>query len=206
MAINYSVLADIVDINNDTPRDTDTFFVDTNIWFWLTYTRASISGKYYQINSYPAYIKNALNSKLTLIQNTLSLAELAYIIERTEFNIYATANKFNKSRKKEFRHNFPAERAGVVTEITTAWNQVKTMGVPMDVKIDERNSNSIIARLGTQLMDGYDLFNIEIASKANVKQIITDDGDFVSVPGLQVFTSNPVVINAAKQQCKLMVR
>ncbi len=36
--------------------------------------------------------------------------------------------------------------------------------------------------------------------------VITDDGDFASVPGITVFTANARVINSAAQLGKLVVR
>jgi hypothetical protein len=40
----------------------------------------------------------------------------------------------------------------------------------------------------------------------NILQIITDDGDFATIPGIRVFTSNRRVINAAQQQEKILTR
>jgi len=42
MAINYVVQAEIVDIRTDAPLASDSFLVDTNVWGWTTYTRASL--------------------------------------------------------------------------------------------------------------------------------------------------------------------
>jgi hypothetical protein len=42
--------------------------------------------------------------------------------------------------------------------------------------------------------------------KAGIKQIITDDKDYLTVRGIKVFTANNGVISAAKSQGKLLVR
>ena len=42
--------------------------------------------------------------------------------------------------------------------------------------------------------------------KAGIVKIITDDGDFSTVPNILVFTSNVNVIQAAKVQGKLLKR
>ena len=42
--------------------------------------------------------------------------------------------------------------------------------------------------------------------KAGVVQVITDDGDYVTVPGIKVFTANHNVIRAARNQGKLITR
>ena len=45
MASNHPqrILADVVDIRNDTPKSDDVFMVDTNVWYFTTYTKASLS-------------------------------------------------------------------------------------------------------------------------------------------------------------------
>ncbi|MBG1240155.1 hypothetical protein [Nostoc sp. NZL] len=40
MVVNLSIQADIIDIKTDNPQQGDIFLVDTNVWFWQTYTNA----------------------------------------------------------------------------------------------------------------------------------------------------------------------
>ena len=42
--------------------------------------------------------------------------------------------------------------------------------------------------------------------KAAIDQVITDDGDYVTVPGIRAFTANQNAIAAAKSQGKLITR
>jgi hypothetical protein len=56
------------------------------------------------------------------------------------------------------------------------------------------------------LLDGYDLLILEAMDKAGVKQIITDDVDYLTVPGIKVFAANSGAISAARSQGKLLVR
>ena len=72
--------------------------------------------------------------------------------------------------------------------------------------IDETKTNTALLRFQTQLLDGYDLLILEAMDKAGVKQIITDDGDYLTVPGIRVFTANSGAISAARSQGKLLVR
>lgn len=209
MAVNYTVHAEVVDIRNDTPGQDDIFLVDTNVWYWTTYSRANQADtrpKTYQINNYPAYIKKALSSKSQLCGCGLSLAELAHLIEKTELEIYSRITGFDKTRKKEFRHNHSPQRVNVVAEIQTAWSQVKIMAKAIDIQINESSTDNALSRLSTQQLDGYDLFILEAISKIGVVKIITDDGDYVTVPDIQVFTANQNVITTAQNQGKLIVR
>lgn len=209
MAINYTIQADVVDIRQDTPKPDDAFLVDTNVWYWLTYTRASQGDKpprSYQIKEYPSYINKARLVKNQIYRCGLSFAELAHLIEKTELEIFAKASGFDKNKKKEFRHNYPKERTNVVSEIQAAWGSVETMSQTVDIQINKLTTDAALSRLSTQILDGYDLFILESIMKAGIVKVITDDGDFATVPDILVFTSNPSAIQAARTQGKLVKR
>lgn len=201
MAVNYTVQAEVVDIRSDTPKKDDIFLVDTNVWYWYTYTNASISSRPYQIREYPSYLAKAISANSLLLYCGLSFAELAHQIEKTQREIFSSTIK-----PKEYRHNFPAERAKVVAEVQAAWNQVTSIAACAEILINETTTNTALIRFQTQLLDGYDLLILEAMDKAGVKQIITDDGDYVTVPGIKVFTANGGAISAARIQGKLLVR
>lgn len=207
MPVNYIIQADIVDLRTDDPKPEDIFLVDSNIWYWLTYTRASLSTRpprTYQINDYPAYISKALFVKSNLFSCGLSLAELAHLIERTEREIFVRSNGYVAA--KEFRHNYLIERKNTVDEIHAAWEQIKIMAQNVDARIDHTVINTALSRLSAQPLDGYDLFILEAISNAGIMKVITDDGDYATVPGIHVFTANQNVLAAAQSQGRLITR
>ena len=207
MAINYRIAADVVDIRKDSPREQDIFLVDTHIWYWITYTRASLSNDkpmYYQTFEYPEYINKALDVNTKLYRCGLSFAELAHLIEKAEREIFARLT--GSIGKKEYRHHYPVARNDMVKEVNSAWGQVKTMALPLDIAVDETLISAALRRFEKECLDGYDVFFAETMSKAGVAQLITDDGDFSTVAGIVVFTANEGVINAAQQQAKLIKR
>lgn len=201
MAVQYAVKAEVVNIQFDTPQKDDIFLVDTNVWYWLTYTQASTFADPYQINDYPAYLRKVISAQGLLLYCGLSLAELAHNIEQVERKIFPTTVK-----PKEYRHNYSIERANVVAEVIAAWSQVTSIAVSTDVTVDETTTNASLTRFQTQLLDGYDLLILEAMDKAGIVQVITDDGDYVTVPGIKVFTANRNVITAARNQGKLITR
>lgn len=209
MAVNYAIQAEVVDIQADRPRHSDKFLVDTNVWHWLTYPRANQSDKppsNYQTTKYPSYVGRAHSAKARLLYCGLTLAELSHLIEKTEREIFNRASGLSVG-SKEYRHNHVSERINkVVAEVEAAWGLVKTIAQPLDLLVDESTTNAALARLTTQPLDGYDLFILEAIAKAGVTQVITDDGDFAVVPGIQVFTSNRNLITAAQNQGKLLSR
>lgn len=207
MTVAYDIQADVIDIRFDKPRHQDSFFVDTNVWYWLTYTQASVAAKSSQVRVYPEYIKKIRSVNGRLARCNLVLAELAHIIESTEFKIFCNAHKKDPDTypKKKFRHNSPAERMDVIQEIESAWMQVEQLSVPVPVTIDDTAATTFIADLKTDKLDGYDLFYRDLLRK-HMFSILTDDGDFATVPGISVFTANLQVIDAARKCGKLKMR
>jgi hypothetical protein len=200
------IQADIIDIKTDTPQQSDIFFVDTNIWFWQTYTNAAFTAKRYQITDYPNYINKTRQNGATLTYSGLTLAELAHIIEKTEYDIYVKSNGYLHFKK--YRHDYPTERANVVAEVQFTWRRIKKIAIPIDLTVDDATTDAAINRFTTQAVDGYDLLMLEAISKAGAGtvKIITDDMDYSVVPGIQVFTSNKYVIQDAAMQKKLVRR
>lgn len=211
MPIGYSIKSDVVSILNDTPLQSDSFLVDTNVWFWMTYTRASNVPKskqpqFYQTNDYPNYISKAITAGSSLYRSGLNLSELSHIIEKKEFEIYQ--NDIDPTIKpKEFRHNLSNERISTVKEIEVSWNQVKSMSEFRDIIIDDSKCCDLIQLIKGSGIDGYDAFLTiqELAHNQNFN-IITDDGDFSTIPDICVFTANRTIINQAHKAGKLIVR
>jgi len=150
MAINYTIQAEVVDIQSDQPQESDIFFVDTNVWYWHTYSQASSLSLLYQTTDYPLYISKAISAKSLLLYTGLSLAELAHNIEAAERNIFM--NTHGAIRTKEYRHNYPTERAKVVAEVSYAWNQIKAIAAPINLMIDEPTADAALTRFQTYLM------------------------------------------------------
>lgn len=207
MPVKYIVEADVIDLRIGAPRPDDRFLVDSNVWFWTSYSWASQTALAYQVSAYPPFLSKALASGGQLYRCNLSFAELAHSIERAELAIYnKTRPAGSEVETKEYRHNYPSERTNVVAEVQSAWDIVKTMAQPLDVVIDETTTDAALKRLPTAKVDGYDLFILEAMSKQGISQVITDDGDFSTVSGIQVFTANANVIALARSQGKFRIR
>lgn len=209
MAVTYNVQAEVIDLRSDKPGPGDAFFVDTNVWYWLTYTRYRLAykprqPKAYQVRDYPAYIKKGRKAKAKLFTCGLCFSELANLIEKNELDIFRMSK--GQIEIKEFRHNEPSERKSVVTEIQDAWAMAKSFAGFIDVLLDEPLTDKVCHDITSCPADPHDLFMVENSIKAGVSQIITDDGDFATIPGIRVFTANRNVIQAARDQGKLILR
>lgn len=204
MSINYTIQADVIDIKADEPKGTDVFLVDSNVWFWVTYTSASTTAEPYQTLHYPAYVDKALAAGARICRSGLSMEELAHLIEETQWQIYSSY--VQKVKAKEYRHNFPDERTRVVSEVQVAWTQVKTMAEPVNITIDDATTDAALYSFQNHGVGGYDLFILETMARQNVLQIMTDDGDFATVPGIKVFTANRNILKAAHAQGRIVTR
>ena len=90
--------------------------------------------------------------------------------------------------------------------VSQSGSQVKSFATEINILVNNQVTDSALNRLQTQLLDGYDLLILEAMQRENIDSIITDDGDFITVPGIKVFTANNSVINAARNQGKLIIR
>jgi hypothetical protein len=207
MPPRYTVRAQVIDIRTDTPRPDDAFLVDTNVLYWTIYSGAGAlagSATPAQMSSYSAYFWQGIGAGATAYRTGVCLAELTHLIEQNERDAYATG--VASVSTKQYRHNLSSERTRVVGEIQKVWAKVKLHSQSLTLLMDDATSDAVLLRLSTQPVDGFDLFLLEAMSTADVNQVLTDDGDFCTVPGLQVFTANPRVIAAARSAGLLVVR
>lgn len=204
-AINYTISSEVIDITVDQPTSDDIFLVDTNVWYWLTYSRASMAPfppNNHQTTHYPNYVAKALTAGAKLLWSGLSLSELAHVIEKTEREIFSQSIS-----AKVFRHNHNVERVNVVNEIQSVWGQVKSMAHPLEnFTVDNYTTDNALSRIGNSKLDGYDAFIVNSLLDQGMVKVITDDGDYSSVPGLQVYTANYNVIQSSRSQGKAIVR
>jgi hypothetical protein len=207
MPINLTIQAEVIDIRSDTPRQDDIFLVDTNVWLWQTYTNAIASSRNApnKIRAYTPYLSKARKNGATLVYSGLILSELAHVIEKTERKIY-NQRTGSTLDAKEYRHSYPVERANVIAEVESAWNQVEGLAIPIDLTVNDEITKVSLTRFKTQALDGYDLLILEAIDRAEAGQIkiVTDDMDYAVVPDIQVFTNNGLVIQEAAAQGKLL--
>jgi hypothetical protein len=206
MPPNYTVRAAVVDVRRDTPRPTDRFFVDSNVWAWAFYfgTTAPSGAPIPQQPEYADYVQLTRDAGATRCRSGLSLAELASLIEANELDAYSIAVR--RLSVKEYRHNVPPERARVVRAIEKVWAEVEADSDLLPLPIDAPTIASARSRLSSELLDGHDVFLREAMLASGVTQLLSDDGDFSSAPGIELFTANPRVIAAAAAQGRLLAR
>lgn len=212
MSVQYQVRAQVVDLRTDRPQAGDRYYVDTNVWFWITYPNvqfASGAPHEQRVQAFTNYCQAALKVGGKLHWCGLSLAELAHGIESTEFNAYKAGGCTPLfANMKEYRHGHTAERKRVVESIETAWNSIQQLAepLPQSVLIDTSLVEVSLKALAKLPLDGYDLFPLKALHDSKVIQVISGDGDYCAVPGITLFTENRNVLQAARAQGKLLQR
>jgi predicted nucleic acid-binding protein len=200
------VQADVVDIGTDQPRKTDTFVADTNIWILFNYAPMTlVNSQSYRTTDYPPYLKKLRASGAKLAHSSLTLAELAHVIEGKEFDIWRKMPGNEDYRLKHFRRD-DIERKRVLEEVEDAWEATKAMSTCIDCVLDGLTADHTLERLRLYPLDGYDAMILAAMRGHDLKQLLTDDVDFVTVKGLTVFTANREAIRLAELQSRLIKR
>ena len=207
---SYTVQADVVDITRDRPGPGDGMWVDTNVWYWQTYSRASQRSRpptHWQVRDYPSYLQKCLVAGAKLHAFGLTLSELAAQIEHGEHEIAMSAGSVPAGTSlKDFRHNHSVLRAGVVQEIENAWTAVESIANIVPLSVDLGVVHQALQSFRSSALDAYDQFALQAISAHGISQVLSDDGDFCTVPGITLFTANRTVISSANAQGRLTVR
>lgn len=204
MAVNLTVRAKIIDIERYRPAAGEAFLVDTNVWWWAAYAFApelpnEKKPKPYQLSVYPDFLKRAKVAGALLHWSPLTWPELAHHIERTEFEMAKYYGSPDAQNAKTYRHNDANERARVVQTIADSWGEIEALGTPLaDVVLSPSSITEAVVLQNEAALDGYDLFLALALKRSNIAGILTDDGDFATVPGIRVFTANRNVLGANK--------
>jgi len=180
----------------------DLLLVDTSSWYFLAYSKASQMGSY-KARIYPRYVNRALRARAQVYRCGLSFSELAHVIEHNERDIWIRKN--GNIQEKEYR-NRQNERSAVVKEVESAWSVIKSISRQVDVTINDPLTEDALQRYKTHPLDGYDLYILSLMFQTGILQILTDDSDFAAIPGIKVLTCNNTVIEAAREQQRLVQR
>lgn len=203
--INYDIKSEVVDISKYNPTSRDSFFIDSNVLIWVfssKHSRGNERHGLYQSRAYPAYIHKALKAGSKLYVCGLSFSEISHFIEDMEFQHFSLMSPDVK--RKEYRHNYPAERNGIIEEINSAWSAVSQVTEILDISVDRSSVDNSLSLISSSMLDGYDVFLAAATKTHGILNILTDDGDFSSLEGVRLFTANYGVIMAAERQGRLV--
>lgn len=167
----------------------DIFVLDTNILYWTYYSRCTYS-KGYQKDYAPAIISlKAKENKLMVL--TISLCELSSIIERNEFNIYINTKGYDEYYTIKDYREVSEERKKNREQLELIYKQIKSFAAIEDTEITRQIIEDYYNSFTAYKLDIYDYVLVDYCKKNNIKNIITDDKDFISVlKDVNIYTAN----------------
>ena len=165
-----TVRATVINITSDQPKEGDRFLVDTQVWYWLTYSRSQNTTqppKDYQVEQYPTYIRQSIAAKSNLLWSGLAITELITLIEKSEYEIFCQERKLAKKTfpptLKKYRYGEPQTRSEqVIPEINAAWETIQGIGTCLEAHVNQEFIIQSIANLNIQATDGYDTLGMRI--------------------------------------------
>ena len=207
MSVQYAVQADVFDIRQTNPQGSDCFLVDSNVWLWMTYSNAGHDEPNWRaalMAKYVTFVQDAVINNGKVYCCGLSLAELSILLKPSVKSMRRAREP--ASRQKSIGITFTIQRTRIVVKFKCLEPGVyRREHKPLSITIDSSTTTAALNRLQTEKVDGYDLFILESMRSHGVEQVITDDGDFVTVPAFR-FSLLTATLSAARAQGRLITR
>ena len=176
----------IQQINKLSPKN-QKFFVDTNIWIFQSY----ISGILFDENkneksaAYSDFIQKVLDSGCQLFTSSLCLSEIGHVIEKKFFKIYKMENP--SVTLKQFRA-ITQKRNEIISIVKSIWEEINSLSTIIDFSVTKKAGDNMLEKLQEAPLDTYDAQYLLIMEDNKITNILTDDKDFRSVSGIDIYT------------------
>ena len=197
------VLANVYDLRsidtNIIPEHTK-FAIDTNVLYWMHYSRCNTTG--YQIMYYPQFISDLMERQISFVTTACNVSELLHLVEKKEYDIFKASNSVRNI--KEFRKN-KSERINVQKELEIIMMQIESMYSVQDFELDFSLLSKFVHNFDSHRCDNNDYSILTYLKDAGINNVITDDCDFITYAGINVYTANENIINEAKRKNILCV-
>ena len=166
----------IIDISDYTPKFTDTFFFDNNIWMFLFCPIGSHNQRKQSI--YSAFLDVLIQRRATILVNSLVISEFTNASLRLDYNLWNRETGVNHDFKKDY---VGSDRySETVDEIKAALNNIFKLSQRVPDDFNAINISAIQGHL--ENIDFNDSYYIEQAAMKNWI-IVTDDRDFRNYKG-----------------------
>lgn len=169
-------MSKIIDISTYTPRESDKFFFDANIWMYLYCP----IGNYQKdvINKYSSFLKKAYNAKSSIFISSLVLSEFFNTWIGLDFNILkgSDPSKYADFKRKDFRSTESYKNSATTIKTVVTKDIMK-----IAKRTDDKFENILLDELFNEIeaSDFNDNYYLTMANCENFK-IVTNDYDFAS--------------------------
>ncbi len=172
--------ANVLDIKKYSPRSSDIFFFDNNVWMYIfcplgNYNKAKQS-------IYSSLLQNITSAKGTIFINSLILSEFTNRYLRMDFEQWKKQNNYyNFGFKKDYIGT--EQYRDTVKEIKRIINIILSFCEKSSDNFNAVNLDEVLKHFSD--IDFNDSYYLELANIDNLK-IVTDDNDFVNYKGHNV--------------------
>jgi hypothetical protein len=219
------VQANIVDIDNRASALPPTLVADANILYWIFYpnfaTLAAAGGRgpaYYQRNKYPAYWVRAARNGCRFYTGSSTIGEYAKTAEYAEIeaiwltdpspphpNPSSPSHSFNASVCKCARYHYSSQVVGIRSDIEITIRSILRTVTLLDLPASASTLNTqACSSWLNSLGDFPDAVLVSTAIAQGVANILSDDSDLATFPGITLYTVNRYVITAARAAGRLL--
>lgn len=124
-----------------------------------------------------------------------NITELINIVEKHEYDIFCAAHPEAKYTKKDFRR-IPEEREKLKLILKTTLSNVNNICQIVDFNFTKDILNNCINTLDQHRCDVFDFAILSYYKENGHLNIITDDNDFASVDGINLYTANETSLSS----------
>lgn len=177
---------EVINVNDYSPRSSDIFFFDNNIWMLLFCPLGNYRKE--SQKAYSSFLRSIQASRSTIFINSLVLSEFANASLRIDFDQWKGLEGNDKAKFKSDYVGSERYKDTVSTIVSSILNIMKIA----EKSHDEFNSLNLDKILGGyKQRDFNDNYYLELAASKNWK-VVTDDSDYFtySHTSLKIFTFN----------------
>ena len=176
-------------------NNTRCFFLDTNVLYWYTYPRFSLPGHLNpSAQIYYDFIDSLTSAGNPLKTSVYNLTELLNVVEKNEYDIYCKLHPDLPLSRKDFRR-MADERQKVSQMIKTTMNNALNICSITDFNFTSETLTSFSNEFTNHRCDVFDYAILKNCISTKDINIISDDGDFSSMPGINLYTANENILN-----------
>lgn len=176
-------------------NNTRCFFLDTNVLYWYTYPRFSLPGHLNpSAQIYYDFIDSLTSAGNPLKTSVYNLTELLNVVEKNEYDIYCKLHPDLPLSRKDFRR-MAGERQKVSQMIKTTMNNALNICSITDFNFTSETLKSFSDEFTNHRCDVFDYAILKNCISTKDINIISDDGDFSSMPGINLYTANENILN-----------
>lgn len=182
----------IVNINNfSSINNSRKYFLDTNVLYWYVYPRYGLTKRSvkYQAKPYYDFVDKLVADGNPLFTSFYNISELLNVIEKNEFDIFSAANPNCHYTLKDYRKD-PVERGKLQALLSTTLNNAYAVCTILDFNFTCSQLENFAQTLSAHRCDPFDYVILNNCIATNYTNIISDDNDFTTVSGIDLYTAN----------------